>query len=106
MRDVAVRAAAERRVGRAQRHLPLERRAGVTVGAADVELRVERLRWIDGGQHRALELRRGVRSRRSLEDLTVHDRADDALGEDLPPAGDPRRITPRAFEVDAERLPN
>ena len=101
MRQVAVRAAAERRRVRGQRQLVLQRRAGVTVGAADRQLRLERLGRIDGRQDRSLQLGRRVGGRGKLQDLPVGDRADDALAEEGAPAGDRRGVSRRARESSA-----
>ena len=95
VRQVAVRAAAERRRVRRQRQLALERRAGVAVGAADRQLRLERPRRVDRRQDRSLELGGRVGGRGELQDLAVGDRADDALGEDRAPARDRAPASPR-----------
>src|SRR5206468_9407232 len=73
VRQVAVRAAAERRrVGR-QRQLVLQRRAGVTVGAADRQLGGERPGRIDRRQDRSFQLGGRVGGRGELQDLPVGD---------------------------------
>ena len=88
VRQVAMRAAAERRRVRRQRQPAFQRRAGVTVGAADRQLRFEGLGWIDWSQDGPFQLGGGVGGRGELQDLTVCDRADDALAEDGAATGD------------------
>ena len=86
MADMAVRAPPERRRVLRQRPHALQRRRGMTVGAAHGQLRIQRLGRVDRRQHRSRDPRRRVGARGMLQDLAVRDRPDDPLREDRAPA--------------------
>src|SRR4029078_5403363 len=86
--EVPVRAASERRRVLGEWPRRLERHAGVTVGAANGQLRIERLRRIHGRPQRTGALCGRVDARGALQDLTVDDRSDDPFGEQRAAATD------------------